>query len=57
VKAYKSLGALDVLVSEKELPIEVAKVYCIKVYDVDFAEACEDEVLEEFAAYASSADH
>lgn len=45
------------LVSEKKLPVQVAQIYCIKVYDVNFAEASEDEVFEEFAAYTSSADH
>jgi hypothetical protein len=34
------------LVSEEKLSIEVAKVYRIEVYNVDFAEASEDEVLE-----------
>jgi hypothetical protein len=32
--------------SEQELSIEVAEVDGIEVYYVDFAEACEDEILE-----------
>lgn len=44
-------------VSEEKLAIQVAKIYGVKIYNMDLTEACEDEVLEEFAADASSADH
>jgi len=44
-------------VAEEELAIEVAKVYGVEIDNVYFAKAGEDEVLEEFAANASSADH
>lgn len=43
--------------SEEELPVEIAEVDCVQIDDVNLAEAGEDEVLEEFAAYAASADH
>jgi hypothetical protein len=51
----QSLRLLDVLVTEKELAIEVAKIDCVKVDDVDFAEACEYQVLQQLAADAASA--
>ncbi len=44
-------------VSEEKLSVQVAKVNCIKVYDVDFTETSEYEVLEQFASNSSSADH
>jgi hypothetical protein len=34
------------LLAEEELPVEVAKVDCIEVDDVDFPEAGKNEVLE-----------
>lgn len=45
------------LVSEEELPIEIAQVDGIEVNDVDFAEAGEDKVLEKFASDPSSTYH
>lgn len=45
------------LVSEEKLPIEIAEINCIKVNYVDLAEACENEVLEQFASYPTRADH
>ena len=45
-KTNQSLRFLDVLMSEQELSIEVAEVDRIEVYYVDFAKACEDEILE-----------
>lgn len=44
------------LITKKKLAIEVAEVDCVKIDDVDFAEAGKDKVLQEFAANASSAD-
>lgn len=43
------------LVTEKELAIQVAQVNCIEVDDVDFAKAGKQEVLEQFTANATSA--
>jgi hypothetical protein len=43
--------------SEEELPVEITQVDGVEVDDVDLAEASQDEVLEQFAANASSADH
>lgn len=38
------------LLSEEELPVQVAQIDGVEVDNVDFAVACEQEVLEEFAA-------
>jgi len=46
-----------VLIAEQELAIEVAEVDCVQVYDVDLAEASENEVFEKLAADATSSDH
>lgn len=43
--------------AEQELAVEIAQVDGVQVDDVDLAEAREDEVLEQFAADAASADH
>ena len=43
-------------ISEEELAVEVAEVYCIEIDDVNFAEAGQGEVLEEFAANAACTD-
>lgn len=51
----QSLGLLDVFVTEEELAIEVTEVDSIEIDDMDFAEAGQDEVLEEFAANAAGA--
>ena len=45
------------LVSEQELAIQVAEVDRIQVDDVNLAKAREDQILEELASDASSADH
>lgn len=45
------------LVSEEELAIEVTEIDGVKVDDMDFSKAGEDEILEQLATYASSADH
>lgn len=42
--------------TEEELSVEVAQIDGIEVDNVDLAEAEEDDVLEEFAAYATGAD-
>ena len=42
----QSLRLLDVLVSEKELSIEIAQINVIEVNDMDFAEPAENEVFE-----------
>jgi hypothetical protein len=39
-----------VLVSEEELAIQIAQVDGVQVDDVDFAEAGQQQVLEQFAA-------
>jgi hypothetical protein len=54
---YQCLGSLDVFATEEKLSIEIAEVDRIQVHDVDFTEAGQDEVLEEFASDAASADH
>jgi hypothetical protein len=45
------------LMPKEELSVEVTEVDSIEIDDVNFAESCEDEVLEEFAANTSSAYH
>lgn len=45
------------LIAEQKLPIEVAEVDGVEVDDVDFAEAGEHKVLEQFAADATSSHH
>lgn len=45
------------LMTEQKLAVQVAQVDSVKVDDVNLAEAGQDEILEEFTAYASSADH
>lgn len=45
------------LVAEEELAIQVAQINGIQIHDVDFAETVEDEVLEQLAANATSANH
>ena len=42
--------------AEEELSVEVAEIDRIEVYDVYFAKACEDKILEELTANATSAD-
>ena len=42
--------------SEEKLAVEVAEVDCVKIDNVDFAEAGQGKVLEEFAADAACAD-
>jgi hypothetical protein len=54
---YQCFGLLDVLIAEQELAIEVAEIDGVEVYDVNLAEAGENEVLEEFAADAASSYH
>lgn len=43
--------------AEEELSIEIAEIDRIKIYDMDFAEASEYEVLEKLAADSSSSYH
>ncbi len=45
------------LLAEEKLPVEIAEVDRIEVDNVDLAKAGENEVLEEFASDAASADH
>lgn len=45
------------LMTEKELAVEVAEVDCVKINNVDFTEAGEDKILEQFAANSTDADH
>lgn len=42
---YQSFRFLDVLVSEKELAVEIAQVDRIEVDDVDFSKTREDDIL------------
>jgi hypothetical protein len=52
---HQGLWLLNVFMSEKELAVEVAQVDCVKVDDVNFTEACQDEVFEELAPNAAGA--
>lgn len=45
------------LVAEQELTVEVAQVDGVEVDNVDFAEAGENEVLEELTTNATSSNH
>lgn len=47
---------LDVFLSKEKLTVEVGEINGIEIDDMDFAEAGEDKVLEEFTTYAASAD-
>jgi hypothetical protein len=40
------LGFLDVLVSEKELSVEIAQINGIEVNDMDFPKPAENKILE-----------
>lgn len=44
------------LMPEKELSVQVTEIDGVKVDDMDFTKTREDEVLQEFAADAASAD-
>lgn len=44
------------LMSEEKLSIKVTEIDCVKIDDVNFAEAGQDEVFEQFAADATGAD-
>jgi len=52
---HQGFWLLDVFMSEKELPVEITQVNCVKVDDVDFPKACQDEVFEELASNAAGA--
>lgn len=41
--------------SKKELAVKVTQVDCIKVDDMDFTEACQDQVFEELASNPAGA--
>lgn len=56
-RTHQSLGLLDVLVAEEELPVQVGEVDGVEVNDVDFAEAGKHKVLEQLAADATSSHH
>ena len=56
-RTYQCLRLLDMLIPEKELPIEVAEVDGVEVDNVDLAKAGEDKVLEKLAPDASGAYH
>lgn len=43
--------------AEQELPVEIAEIDCIQVYNVDFAEASENEVFEKLAADTAGSYH
>jgi PleD family two-component response regulator len=46
-----------VFVTEKKLSVQVRKVDGIEVYNMYFAKACEDEVLEQLASNSASTNH
>lgn len=43
---YQGLRFFDMLMSEKELPIEITQVNRIKIDDMDFAEASKDQIFQ-----------
>ena len=45
------------LIAEQKLAIKVAEIDSVQVYNVNFAKAGEDEILEQFAADATSSNH
>lgn len=53
---YQSLGPLDVLRAKEKLAVQVAQIYRVQVDDVNFTEAGEEEVFQQFAADATGAD-
>lgn len=57
MQSYQCFGFLDVLGAKQELAVQVAEIDCIKVDDVNFAEAGERQILEKFTADAASSDH
>jgi hypothetical protein len=50
-------GLLDMLMSKEELAIQVGEIDGVKVDDVDLAEACKHEVLEQLTSNASGTNH
>jgi hypothetical protein len=46
-----------VLIAEQKLPVQVAEVDRVQVYNVNLAKAREHKILEQFAADAASAHH
>ena len=55
--AHQSLRLFYMLLTKKKLTIEVAEVDGVQINDMDFAEAGEDKILQEFTANSASADH
>lgn len=53
----QSLGLFDVLVTEEKLAVQVTEIDGVKVDDVDFAIAGEEQVLQKFAANAAGSYH
>lgn len=51
----QSLGFLDVFMSEEKLTVEVAQIDRVKVYNVNFAKAGENEIFKQLAADATCA--
>lgn len=45
------------LLAEEELSVQIRKIDCIEVDNVDFAKAGQDQVLQKFAADSSSTNH
>lgn len=52
----QGFGLLDVFMAKEKLAIEVTQIDCVKIDDVDFAKASEDEVFEQLTADAAGAD-
>lgn len=55
--SYQGFRAFDMFLSEEKLAVEIAEVDSVEVHNMDFPEPSKDEVLEEFAANAASANH
>lgn len=52
---HRCLRFLDMLMSEEKLTVQIAKVYGVKVNDVNLLEARKDKVFQKLATDAASA--
>lgn len=52
-QTHQGLWLLDMLMTEKELTVQIAQVDCIEINDVNLTEASEHEVFEQLTANAT----
>lgn len=52
---HQSFGLLDVFLSEQKLPVQVAQINGVKIDDVNLSKAGQDQILEQLASDATSA--